>query len=139
MGINERIRLVLDRERVANKDVAEWLGITSSRLSQKFKAGIWDSVEELKKISEHTGYHLDWIVTGEGDERMESKVAESDPSYGLIKDPLIKLMLDKLNDQEKRLKELEDEREKFLVNIEKIAIARAKDILAAEKRKDASK
>lgn len=69
MRINERIRLILDREKIANKDVAEWLGMTSSRLSQKFKEGIWDSVEELKKISRQTGYRLDWIITGSGLEK----------------------------------------------------------------------
>lgn len=69
MHINERIRLILDREKIANKDVAEWLGMTNSRLSQKFKDGIWDSVEELKKIARQTGYRLDWIITGSGLEK----------------------------------------------------------------------
>lgn len=66
---------------------------------------------------------MDWLLNG------SETVDEPEVPYGLIKDPLIKLMLDKLNDQEKRLKELEDEREKFLANIEKVAIERAKELL----------
>lgn len=69
MGINERIRLILDRDRISNKQVAEWLGMTNSRMSQKFKDGIWDSVDELKKIAINTGYRLDWIITGNGLEK----------------------------------------------------------------------
>lgn len=70
MTINERIRLILDREKIPNKDLAGWLGMTNSRLSQKFKEGIWDSVAELQKISDHTGYYLDWLITGEGEENI---------------------------------------------------------------------
>lgn len=58
ISINERIRLILDRQKITNKDVAAWLGMTNSRLSQKFKEGIWDSVDELKVISKHTGVAL---------------------------------------------------------------------------------
>jgi SOS-response transcriptional repressor LexA len=40
--------------------------MTNSRLSQKFREGIWDSLVELQKISEKTGYSIDWIITGDG-------------------------------------------------------------------------
>jgi hypothetical protein len=69
MSINERIRLILDREKIANKDVAEWLSMTNSRLSQKFKEGIWDSLAELQLLAEKTGYRLDWIIEGKGAEK----------------------------------------------------------------------
>lgn len=88
MAINERIRQILFSEKIANKDVAEWLGMTSSRLSQKLKDEIWDSVEELKKISEKTGYRLDWIVTGNGDpkEELAQMSIVSEPSIALVKE-----------------------------------------------------
>ncbi len=77
ISINERIRLILDRQGIANKDVAEWLGMTNSRLSQKFKAGIWDSVDELKVIAKHTGMSLDSLITGVGfDSDIVPKVEE---------------------------------------------------------------
>jgi hypothetical protein len=69
MSINERIRLILDRDKIANKDVAEWLSMTNSRLSQKFKDGIWDSVAELKVLADKTGYRLDWLISGKGPEK----------------------------------------------------------------------
>jgi hypothetical protein len=77
MTINERIRIILDREKIQNKDLATWLGMTNSRLSQKFKEGIWDSVEELSVIADRTDYHLDWIITGKGEpKKIGSMVAE---------------------------------------------------------------
>jgi SOS-response transcriptional repressor LexA len=68
MTINERIRLILDRKGISNKTVAEWLSMTNSRLSQKFKEGIWDSVAELQVIAEKTGFALDWIITGKDED-----------------------------------------------------------------------
>jgi hypothetical protein len=76
MTINERIRIILDREKIQNKDLATWLGMTNSRLSQKFKEGIWDSVEELSVIADRTDYHLDWIITGKGEPKTGAMVAE---------------------------------------------------------------
>lgn len=73
MTINERIKLIIDRSGKSQKDAADWFGFTPGRLSQKLTAGIWDSVKELQEISKHTGYTLDWIITGEGQEK------ESDP------------------------------------------------------------
>jgi transcriptional regulator with XRE-family HTH domain len=88
MSINERIRLILDREKISNKDVAEWLGMTNSRLSQKFKEGIWDSVEELKLITERTGYNLDWIITGKGAAKADAS-AVAEPELKLEGNPQI--------------------------------------------------
>lgn len=93
MGINERIRLILDRDRISNKQVAEWLGMTNSRMSQKFKEGIWDSVDELKKISAYTGYRLDWIITGSG--------LEKDTFYEELADSMhVKEILAKVSESE---------------------------------------
>lgn len=81
-SINERIRLILDRKKIANKEVAAWLDMTNSRMSQKFKEGIWDSVAELKVICEKIGVDLDWLITGEGrPEANRSMVSESDSVY----------------------------------------------------------
>jgi hypothetical protein len=89
MTINERIRIILDREKIQNKDLAVWLGMTNSRLSQKFKEGIWDSVEELSVVAEKTNYHLDWIITGKGEPKSGSLVAESPIEYeGKTKEPV---------------------------------------------------
>jgi hypothetical protein len=79
MTINERIRIILDREKIQNKDLAIWLGMTNSRLSQKFKEGIWDSVEELTVIAEKTNYHLDWIITGKGEPKSGAALVEEPP------------------------------------------------------------
>lgn len=70
MSINERIKLIIDRSGLNQKEAAEWFGFTPGRLSQKLKGEIWDSVQELQQISKHTGYNLDWIVTGEGEEKI---------------------------------------------------------------------
>jgi phage repressor protein C with HTH and peptisase S24 domain len=43
--------------------------MTNSRMSQKFREGIWDSVKELQTVTDRTGYNLDWIITGEGAEK----------------------------------------------------------------------
>ena len=67
ISINERIRLILDRSGIDNIVVAGWLGMTNSRMSQKFKGGIWDSVAELRVIAEKTGVDLDWLITGKGE------------------------------------------------------------------------
>lgn len=87
-SINERIRLILDRAGITNKDVADWLGMTNSRLSQKFKAGIWDSVDELKVIAERTGYSLDSLITGVGFDGDLPVVMEAEqPAYGVRRIP----------------------------------------------------
>jgi hypothetical protein len=89
MTINERIRIILDREKIQNKDLATWLGMTNSRLSQKFKEGIWDSVEELSVIADHTNYHLDWIITGKGEPKIGSLEVESPiEMVGKTKEPV---------------------------------------------------
>jgi transcriptional regulator with XRE-family HTH domain len=85
-SINERIRLILDRMDIPNKAVAEWLGMTNSRLSQKFKEGIWDSLAELQTIANKTGYSLDWIITGKGEDR-SSSVSEPDVKYKTVSQP----------------------------------------------------
>jgi transcriptional regulator with XRE-family HTH domain len=66
MSINERIRQVLKEGQVSQKSLADALGISEGRLSQKFKAGIWDSIEEIKVVSSLCQCRLDWLITGKG-------------------------------------------------------------------------
>lgn len=84
-SINDRIRRVLALEKIPAKTLAKWLNFTEGRLSQKFKEGIWDSLDELKKVSAHTGYSLDWLITGKGGPKPESAgVEEGSSDYGKL-------------------------------------------------------
>ena len=79
-SINERIKLIMQRERIPAKTVANWLNFGESRASQKFKDGVWDSLAELKILSEKTGYELHWIISGTGPEKAtELSVVEEPP------------------------------------------------------------
>ncbi len=124
--IKQRILLALESTGHSQRDLAKVLGLTSPTVSGMLRRKGAPTLKYVRAAAELTGYSEEWLLKGEG------IVNEPEERYGgsqLIKDPLIKLMLDKLNDQEKRLKELEDEREKFLANIEKVAIERAKELL----------
>jgi transcriptional regulator with XRE-family HTH domain len=92
MEINDRIKLILKEQGVTDKKLAQWIGISTGRISQKFKDEVWDSLAELKKISEHTGYRLDWIVTGKGAKKEEPEMAGANepPIKKMETDPLQK-------------------------------------------------
>jgi len=107
VSINERIRLILDREKIANKEVAEWFGITNSRISQKFKDGIWDSMDELLTIAARTGYRVDWIVNGEEPMKL---------GYNILQEPVVSY-----GDRQTLLQELADCRKKLVACMEENA------------------
>jgi hypothetical protein len=73
MSIFERIRLILNREKISDKTVAGWLGLTPQRLSQKFRDNRWDSLREIEIIAEKTGYRFEWIHSGTGSEKYDNK------------------------------------------------------------------
>lgn len=57
MSISERIRLIISRdEKLTAEVISGWLGITPTRVRQKLKEGIWDSLSEITTISDMTGY-----------------------------------------------------------------------------------
>lgn len=103
MSINERIRQVLKEQDIRDKALAVALGISPSRLSQKFKDGIWDSVEEIKVVSDLCHCRLDWLITGKG---IKNPVREDDflqlkedtVSYNTVK-------LEKIMSENKDMKE----------------------------------
>lgn len=66
MPIGERIRQILAEQKLTDKDVAGWLGITPQRLSQKFKDDIWDSISEIETISTKTWISTEWLISGTG-------------------------------------------------------------------------
>lgn len=71
--INHRIKQILSELGLSSRQLAAWLNVSDGRISQKFKEGVWDSLEELKLISANSGYSLDWIVTGKGHKHFMEK------------------------------------------------------------------
>lgn len=106
MSINERIKQMLREEDIKDKALATALGISPGRLSQKFKAGIWDSVEEIKKVSELCHCRLDWLITGKGIKR---PVEESE--FLVVEESSVRYDTQKL---EKIMSENKDMREAIL-------------------------
>lgn len=74
MSLSERIKLILTREKISDRTVAEWLDLTPSRVSQKMKDAIW-GIDDVLKISEKTGYAFNWICQGYGPEHEDETVA----------------------------------------------------------------
>jgi phage repressor protein C with HTH and peptisase S24 domain len=66
MSISSRIKHIQNILNISDKRLSMILNLSPGRVSQKFKADVWDSLEELKMIAKSTGYELDWIVTGQG-------------------------------------------------------------------------
>lgn len=81
MSISERIRLVLDRKKIPDQDLAQMLDLTPQRISQKFKENKW-TIIEVQDIAETTGYRFEWLATGNGAETEEVvDVAEPPTEY----------------------------------------------------------
>ena len=130
--VKTRISIAIKKAKVTQGGLGKAMGTSRAAVSAMLNSPGDPPTRYVETTARLTGYSMDWLLYG------SEKAEEPEVPYGLIKDPLIKLMLDKLNDQEKRLKEMEAVKEKFLADIEKIATERAKEMLAAEK-KNASK
>lgn len=74
MSISDRISLIMKSQKLTNKQLAEWLDVSPTRVGQKFSDDVWDSIDELKTIARHTGYALDAIITGKGFSVEKSKI-----------------------------------------------------------------
>lgn len=84
LSINERIRLILDRKGISDKTLAEAMGVSRSRLSQIFKAGVWDNLTQLRAVAKFLGYSVDYLITGKesflsGEEPTTPEANEEDP------------------------------------------------------------
>lgn len=65
----ERIRLALDRTGKTLSDLARHLNRSQPSVSERLQGeGEIDSVSFLQGVSDITGYHFDWLRTGEGPE-----------------------------------------------------------------------
>lgn len=88
LSINERIKLILDRKGINDKDLAAAMGVSRSRLSQIFKSGVWDDLKHLRKVAEFTGFPLEYIVDGKlSDQEVDSPDASKGQSYSSVAEP----------------------------------------------------
>ena len=114
MLISERIRAIMALKKLSTTDLGKALGVSDSRIRQKLNENNWDSISELEKISNLTGYHFDWILRGEGpnlnDMQSESIANESQSKYKNEESEVIR----------KKLKWLEDEMQDLRKRINKI-------------------
>jgi len=105
MSVNERIQLILKEKRIKDKDLAGWLGISAGRLSQKFKDGVWDSLAELKIISESTGATVEWLAHGIGSMFDKGTIANEPAPHYVNKEK--ELLLSKVDEQARTIAAME--------------------------------
>lgn len=70
-GIAERIRYLLAREGMKQKDLAEQLSTSAQTVNNWIKR---DSIsrEAAQQIAEKYGYSLDWLLNGQGEPKKRS-------------------------------------------------------------------
>lgn len=64
-GISERIRAVLGKKKLSDKDIAAVLGVSPQRISQKISSDNWDSLNELQDIAEFLKCDFNWLAFGD--------------------------------------------------------------------------
>jgi transcriptional regulator with XRE-family HTH domain len=63
-GISERIRGLLSKKKLSDKDIAAVLDVSPQRISQKISSDNWDSLNELQDIAEFLKCDFNWLAFG---------------------------------------------------------------------------
>lgn len=74
LSINERIKLIMDRQGLGDKALAGAMGLTRGRVSQIFKAGVWDNMKQLKVVADFLGYPVAYLISGKEEDLIDTEV-----------------------------------------------------------------
>lgn len=135
MSINERIRLILDRLKMQDQELAKKIGMPKATFSQRMSKENW-TIEELKDLSEVTGYSFSWICEESGPELEKDHFAaieEWQAKHNVIvaEEPKGKYTVTIPTPEQKEINTLKNEI-KYL--LEEIAAARREQIIAMKEK-----
>lgn len=80
MPIQERVKLLIDKQNMTQKKFADILGISPARLNNYLTGLSNIPIDLLIKIAEFTNCNLSWLITGEGDMYIGTRTREAEPS-----------------------------------------------------------
>lgn len=115
--------IALKKSKVTQQSLAKELNLGRGAVSDMLKKAGDPPLKYVEATAKLTGYSKEWLLNGD---EQSNTVREARATYETTKDSLIKMMMDKLNNQEDRIKALE---KAFKEDLERIAKERAAEWL----------